>query len=79
MRNFIQYDFPDFAFPTSAYCNQRIPATEKKYFDCLFLYPFGIPLQEFTITLTYNRDGKSGYIAIPIDASSGVSAMRSLL
>jgi hypothetical protein len=77
MKSFIKYKFPDHALPASAYCNQRVGALH--YFDCFFPYPFGVPLTQFVLNLSYNYQGSIGYLDIPIDTNNMAFSMRSLL
>ena len=76
MRNFIRPEFSSGNEPTSAFCNQRSGMLEM--FDCVFLYPSGVPLNPFTIELTYSKENKNGYISIPVDTSQSMFASRSL-
>lgn len=42
MKKFMQYDFPDASTtPASAYCVQNVG--QKQLFQCLLLYPSGVP------------------------------------
>ena len=76
MRQFMKYSFTNNAGPSQAYCNQRFG--NGAFFDCIFLYPSGVPLMSFVVELSFEREGKSGYIAIPIDTNNSVFSLRSL-
>lgn len=76
MQNFMKYNYNPNAVPTANYCNQRIGDLTR--FDCLFLYPYGVPLFKFEIGLSYQKDGKSGQLSIPVDATTGQLQTRSL-
>ena len=52
MKNFIQSTFPPGPRPTM-YCLQR-GSPQLNIFDCLLIYPSGIPNSQFTIRFFYN-------------------------
>ena len=64
MQNFIRADFPSGPKPT-VYCAQR--DTELEYFDCLMIYPSGVPNQSFNCDFKYDYQGKHGEANIVID------------
>ena len=75
-RNFLKYEFPDAGTtPNSAYCMQEFNPT---LFRCLFLYASGLPNYPFKMLLTYDRDGKSGYLKVEVDPLQSTIMSRSL-
>lgn len=77
MRSFIKYDFTSQAEPVSAFCLQD--SLDKQIFQCLFLYPSGVPNFAFVINLSYERNGEFGSIGVTVDASQTAFALRSLV
>ena len=52
----MKYDFPDLSTtPASAYCVQN--AGQKQLFQCLFLYPSGVPNYEFNVNFSFDYQG----------------------
>ena len=76
MSNFMKYKFAEGADPSAAYCSQNV--SNNAIFNCLFLYPSGVPNSVFVITLSYSKDGYSGYLDVPIDSSISPLTSRSL-
>lgn len=76
MRSFIKYSFTHNYNPASAFCNQRIATPE--LFDCLFIYPSGVPLAKFYVELSFNKNGNNGYISLFIDTTASDFSTRSL-
>lgn len=78
MRAFIKYTLPDLAnlMPSSAYCAQK--QTDLKMFECLFIWPSGVPNREFNINFNYNYQGKNGYCTAPVDPLKSLIKTRSL-
>jgi hypothetical protein len=65
MQSFIQATFPTGRKPT-VYCAQRnSPALDT--FDCLLIYPSGVPNAAFKINFSYNYQGKSGSTTVNVD------------
>lgn len=62
--------------PSSAYCNQDL--NSKDIFRCIFIYPSGVPLYPYVISLSYDKDGRSGHLDIPLDLRISQMALRSL-
>lgn len=63
MKSFMKYDFPNpSTLPTIAYCLQNI--TNKKLFQCLLMYPSGLPLDKYYVNFSYNHEGKSGSLEV---------------
>lgn len=78
MKSFMKYDFPNpSTLPTAAYCLQNI--AQKKIFQCLLMYPSGIPIYEFPVDFSFNRQGKMGNLQVKVDPTIGGIASRSLL
>lgn len=77
MRSFIKYDFSGEADPVSAFCLQD--NVDKQIFQCLFLYPSGVPNFAFVINLSFERNGQSGFLGVTVDASQTAFALRSLV
>lgn len=76
MKNFMNSEFTNGADPVSAFCNQRFGALQ--LFDCIFMYPSGVPLYPFNIRLFFSKDGFNGELTVGVDASKGAFSMRSL-
>lgn len=64
MKNFIRAKFIGCPPPT-VFCSQQ--AASKNLFDCLLLFPSGIPNKSFTANFSYNYQSKSGGCSVPID------------
>lgn len=64
MSNFMKGKFTGCKSP-ALFCNQQ--SKTKNLFDCLLLFPSGVPNQSFTVEYSYNYEGKEGYTKIPID------------
>ena len=73
----MNYRFSNNADPVSAFCLQD--ALDKRTFQCLFLYPSGIPNFTFVISLFFAKDGTNGFIDITVDPSRTSFALRSLV
>ena len=76
MTKFMKYKFTSGSEPSAAYCSQNV--SNKAIFNCLFLYPSGVPNAVFVITLSYAKDGFSGYLDVPVDTSISPLSSRSL-
>lgn len=77
MKNFIKYEFPNKqAEPTASYCMQMSSLT---LFQCLFLYPSGLPNYLYYINFSYSRDGREGFLQIAVDALESPIVSRSLV
>jgi hypothetical protein len=79
MQNFMQSSFPSGPKPT-VYCAQRT-SPNLNIFDCLLIYPSGVPNGIFTVNFSYNYQGKSGSTSIKVNplvasASRGVANQR---
>lgn len=65
MKNFIKVKFTGCPPPTM-YCGQK-PAPKKHLFDCLLLFPSGIPTSKFQADFSYNYQGSKGWAKVDID------------
>jgi hypothetical protein len=76
MQNFIQSSFGTGAKPT-VYCSQRT-SPNLNLFDCLLIYPSGVPNRSFTVGFSFNYQGKSGKVDVNVNplASSGGRSSR---
>ena len=78
MRRFMQYEFVTAGTePTSAYCVQN--AQDQKMFQCLMIYPSGVPNREFMINFSFDRNGIRGSLPVKVDPLANPFASRSLL
>jgi hypothetical protein len=74
MQSFIQSNFSAGPKPT-VYCAQRnSPALDT--FDCLLIYPSGVPNKKFSINFSYNYQGKSGATTVNVDPLIASNAKR---
>lgn len=76
MQNFMKYTYEANARPTANFCVQR--PYDLFSFDCAFLYPSGVPIFKFNIVLSYNYNGKTGQLVLPIDPTLGQIRTRSI-
>jgi len=54
MKSFMKYEFKNQqTLPAAAYCLQNI--AQKKIFQCLFIYPSGIPDNNFKVNFSFNH------------------------
>lgn len=65
MQGFLQATFPSGPKPT-VYCSQR-NSPNLDLFDCLLIYPSGVPNRKFVVNFAYNYQGKSGSASINVD------------
>ena len=65
MKSFIQLSFASNIKPT-VYCVQG-PAPNLNLFNCLFVYPNGVPNNIFNVTFAYNYQGYSAKLTIQIN------------
>jgi cysteine-rich repeat protein len=65
MQSFLQATFPSGPKPT-VYCSQR-NSPNLNLFDCLLIYPSGVPNKKFVVNFAYNYQGKSGSASINVD------------
>lgn len=65
MQNFISTRVASGAKPT-VYCSQR-PSPNLDTFDCLMIYPSGVPNSQFSVEFSYNYQGKAGSATVTVD------------
>ena len=65
MKNFIKVKFTGCPPPTM-YCGQKA-APKKHLFDCLLLFPSGIPTSKFQADFSYDYQGSKGWAKVDID------------
>jgi cysteine-rich repeat protein len=65
MQNFIQSAFSNNPKPT-VYCSQQA-APLLDTFNCLLIYPSGVPNSIFTITFSYNYQGRTGSTTVNVN------------
>ena len=65
MQSFLKAEFPNGPKPT-VYCSQR-QSPNLDTFDCLLIYPSGVPNQAFNVNFSYNYQSKSGSAAVKVD------------
>ena len=68
-REFIRANFVG-GFRPTFYCLQRVNLLD--LFDCLLIYPSGIPNAIYTITFCYNYQGHSGSTDVTIDPFTSI-------
>jgi hypothetical protein len=74
MQSFMQTSFPSGPKPT-VYCAQR-NSPNLNVFDCLLIYPSGVPNSQFTVNFSYNYQGKTGSAAIKVNPLAAASNSR---
>ncbi len=76
MQNFMKQDFgEDFSKPSSVYCIQS--DSSLKEFDCLLLYPTGVPNSNFEIRFWHN-EASGGQCSLKVKVNPLESASKSL-
>jgi hypothetical protein len=65
MQSFIQSTFPSGPKPT-VYCAQR-NSPNLNIFDCLLIYPSGVPNSAFQVNFAFNYQGKSGSTTVKVN------------
>lgn len=65
MQNFIKTTVASGPKPT-VYCSQR-PSPNLDLFDCLMIYPSGVPNVNFSVNFSYNYQGKTGAVTVTVD------------
>jgi cysteine-rich repeat protein len=73
MQSFLKAKFTGCAPPTF-YFSQR-PQPNKNLFDCLLIFPSGIPNSKFTAAFSYSYSGASGQLSVPVDPLAITSSM----
>ena len=76
MQSFIKASFHGHLQPT-VYCAQR-DSPELDIFDCLLIYPSGVPNTEFEVDFKYDYEGKKAGAEIKVDPLSAVHNSRTL-
>ena len=74
MQGFLQATFPSGPKPT-VYCSQR-NSPNLNLFDCLLIYPSGVPNKKFAVNFGYNYQGKSGSASINVDPLAASKSIR---
>jgi hypothetical protein len=74
MQSFMQSSFPSGPKPT-VYCAQR-NSPSLNMFDCLLIYPSGVPNSIFTINFSYNYQGSSGATTVRVNPLTASNSMR---
>jgi len=78
MQNFMKAKFIG-CNPPTLFCSQKtVPA--KNLFDCLLIFPSGVPNKQFSIDFSYSYNGNSGLTTVavdPIQAQLSQSNLRS--
>ena len=75
MKNFMKSELPPGVKPT-VYCIQK-GSPELNKFDCLLIYPSGIPNRQFTIKFSYNYQGQSAQTFVTVNPFNTINAQRS--
>lgn len=65
MQNFIKTEFASGPKPT-VYCSQR-NSPNLNTFDCLMIYPSGVPNQIFDVNFSFNYQGQSGAATVSVN------------
>lgn len=65
MQSFIKTSFASSAKKPTVYCAQR--NQDLSLFDCLLIYPSGVPNNKFSVTFSFDYQGKKGNAIISID------------
>jgi len=65
MQSFLKAKFVSAPRPT-VYCAQR-NAPNLDIFDCLLIYPSGVPNKKFNVDFEYNYQGKIGRRTVTVD------------
>lgn len=71
-QNFINSRFPSGVTPT-VYCSQR-NSPELDTFDCLLIYPSGVPNNVFNVIFSYDYQGTSGSVTVKVDPFAVMNA-----
>ena len=65
MQNFIKSSYT-VSNPPTTYCAQR-SSPELNLFDCLLIFPSGVPNQQFTAKFSYDYQGRRGNADVVVD------------
>ena len=74
MQGFLQASFPSGPRPT-VYCSQR-PAPNLDTFDCLLIYPSGVPNNPFSVNFSYNYQSKTGSATVNVNPLLAATSSR---
>lgn len=74
MQNFMKSSFPSGPKPT-AYCSQRA-SPNLDTFDCLLIYPSGVPNNPFTVNFSFNYQGQSGSATVNVNPLAATNSRR---
>jgi len=74
MQSFIKTEFASGQKPT-VYCSQR-QSPNLDTFDCLLIYPSGVPNSPFSIKFSYNYQAKSGSVTVKVDPFAASNSRR---
>jgi cysteine-rich repeat protein len=72
MQAFIKSSFPSGTKPT-VYCAQR-NSPNLNIFDCLLIYPSGVPNSQFQVDFSFNYQGKSGQATVRVNPLAAARA-----
>ena len=61
--------------PPTVYCSQR-SHPELNMFDCLLIYPSGVPNSLFDIDFSFNYQGQRGSTVVKVDPFAVANARR---
>ena len=75
MQTFMKSSFPSGPKPT-VYCSQR-NSPNLNTFDCLMIYPSGVPNQIFSINFSYNYQGRTGACTVTVNPFAASNARKS--
>ena len=71
-QKFIKTKFPSGPSPT-VYCSQRTNP-ELNTFDCLMIYPSGVPNSIFDVEFSFNHQGNRGSTTVKVDPFAALNA-----
>lgn len=74
MQNFLKTSFPSGPKPT-VYCSQRA-SPNLDTFDCLLIYPSGVPNSPFTVNFSYNYQSQSGSTTVNVNPLATTNSRR---
>lgn len=76
MQSFMKSSYTSSSQPTT-YCIQR-QSPDLNIFDCLLIYPSGVPISAFNASFWFNYQGKTGNLTLNINPLLSGSSTRSL-
>jgi hypothetical protein len=74
MQSFLKATFPSGARPT-VYCSQRA-SPNLDTFDCLLIYPSGVPNSPFSVNFAYNYQNRSGSTTVNVNPLLATNNVR---